>query len=42
MKQVGRQVLLNTYCDHLCLAGPPVFLQKLIFVLMALHSRIGV
>jgi hypothetical protein len=36
LKQVGRQVLLNTYRDHLCLAGPPVFLQKLIFVLLAL------
>ena len=30
----------NTYRDHLYLAGPPVFLQKLMFALLAPLSRI--
>jgi quercetin dioxygenase-like cupin family protein len=33
-------LVLNTYPDHLYLAGPPVFLQKLIFALLAPLSRL--
>jgi mannose-6-phosphate isomerase-like protein (cupin superfamily) len=33
-------LILNTYRDHLYLAGPPVFLQKLIFALLAPLSRV--
>jgi quercetin dioxygenase-like cupin family protein len=33
-------LILNTYRDHLYLAGPPVFLQKLIFALLAPLARI--
>jgi quercetin dioxygenase-like cupin family protein len=33
-------LVLNTYPDHLYLAGPPVFLQKLLFALLAPLSRL--
>jgi len=33
-------LILNTFPNHLYLAGPPVFLQKLIFVLLAPLSRL--
>jgi hypothetical protein len=33
-------LVLNTYPDHLYLAGPPVFLQKLLFALLAPLSRV--
>jgi len=32
-------LVLNTYRDHLYLAGPPIFLQKLLFALLAPVAR---
>jgi len=33
-------LVLNTYRDHLYLTEPPVFLQKLLFALLAPLSRV--
>jgi mannose-6-phosphate isomerase-like protein (cupin superfamily) len=33
-------LILNTYRDHLYLAGPPIFLQKLIFAVLAPLARL--
>jgi hypothetical protein len=37
---IAAALILNTYPDHLYLAGPPVLLQKLIFALLAPLSRV--